>query len=111
MRIAAALGSSTNKVIIDRNGSALMEAVVKNMAAAELVDAESVVSGGVKDVYGEDTATEDQLVTPWAVSVARYICFIFFWGLFLALVVSKSLLFWTFGDFLCSKVSPSFVIL
>ncbi|WOG84064.1 hypothetical protein DCAR_0103244 [Daucus carota subsp. sativus] len=28
------------------------------------------VSGGVQDMYGEDKATEDQLVTPWAVSVA-----------------------------------------
>ncbi|XP_065850116.1 NADP-dependent malic enzyme [Euphorbia lathyris] len=26
--------------------------------------------GGVDDVYGEDTATEDQLITPWTVSVA-----------------------------------------
>ncbi|KAL0337361.1 UNVERIFIED_CONTAM: NADP-dependent malic enzyme [Sesamum calycinum] len=26
--------------------------------------------GGVEDVYGEDRATEDQLVTPWTVSVA-----------------------------------------
>lgn len=28
------------------------------------------VGGGVEDVYGEDRATEDQLVTPWTVSVA-----------------------------------------
>lgn len=28
--------------------------------------------GGVEDVYGEDSATEDQLVTPWTVSVARW---------------------------------------
>ncbi|THG00740.1 NADP-dependent malic enzyme-like [Camellia sinensis] len=28
------------------------------------------VGGGVEDVYGEDSATEDQLVTPWTVSVA-----------------------------------------
>ncbi|RVW79217.1 NADP-dependent malic enzyme [Vitis vinifera] len=27
--------------------------------------------GGVEDIYGEDSATEDQLVTPWTVSVAR----------------------------------------
>lgn len=27
--------------------------------------------GGVEDLYGEDTATVDQLVTPWTVSVAR----------------------------------------
>lgn len=32
----------------------------------------SCVAGGVEDVYGEDRATEDQLVTPWTFSVARY---------------------------------------
>ncbi|KAL4355692.1 hypothetical protein AHAS_Ahas09G0012100 [Arachis hypogaea] len=31
---------------------------------------ESFAGGGVKDVYGEDRATEDQFVTPWSVSVA-----------------------------------------
>ncbi|XP_047325736.1 NADP-dependent malic enzyme-like [Impatiens glandulifera] len=30
----------------------------------------SGVAGGVEDVYGEDSATIDQLVTPWTVSVA-----------------------------------------
>ncbi|KAI0496485.1 hypothetical protein KFK09_022802 [Dendrobium nobile] len=34
------------------------------------VDPKSAVAGGVKDVYGEDLATEEQLVTPWTVSVA-----------------------------------------
>ncbi|CAJ1973919.1 unnamed protein product [Sphenostylis stenocarpa] len=28
--------------------------------------------GGVRDLYGEDSATEDQLITPWTFSVARY---------------------------------------
>jgi malate dehydrogenase (oxaloacetate-decarboxylating)(NADP+) len=31
-----------------------------------------VVTGGVEDAYGEDRATEDQPVTPWAVCIARY---------------------------------------
>jgi hypothetical protein len=31
------------------------------------------VGGGVKDHYGEDSATEDQLITPWNFSVARYL--------------------------------------
>ncbi|KAI4376287.1 hypothetical protein MLD38_014068 [Melastoma candidum] len=31
---------------------------------------ENSVAGGIRDVYGEDAATEDQLVTPWTVSVA-----------------------------------------
>ncbi|KAL0910170.1 hypothetical protein M5K25_021117 [Dendrobium thyrsiflorum] len=34
------------------------------------LDPKSAVAGGVKDVYGEDLATEEQLVTPWTVSVA-----------------------------------------
>ncbi|CAN6680962.1 unnamed protein product [Malus baccata var. baccata] len=34
------------------------------------IDPKSTVGGGVEDVYGEDTATEDQLVTPWTYSVA-----------------------------------------
>lgn len=32
----------------------------------------STVGGGVKDTYGEDQATQDQPITPWTVSVARY---------------------------------------
>lgn len=72
MRIAAALGSSNNKGIGERNGSILLESAVKDTAAVEMVDPKSTVGGGVKDVYGEDTATEEQLVTPWAASVARY---------------------------------------
>lgn len=27
--------------------------------------------GGIEDVYGEDCATEDQVLTPWTASVAR----------------------------------------
>lgn len=34
------------------------------------MDPKSTVGGGVEDVYGEDRATEDQLVTPWTISVA-----------------------------------------
>ncbi|XP_078168867.1 NADP-malic enzyme 1 [Carex rostrata] len=33
------------------------------------VDTSSTVEGGVEDAYGEDRATEDQLVTPWTVSI------------------------------------------
>ncbi|MCL7040921.1 hypothetical protein MKW94_016057, partial [Papaver nudicaule] len=36
----------------------------------EMVDPKSSVGGGVQDVYGEDRATEDQLVTPWTLSIA-----------------------------------------
>ncbi|KAG0488992.1 hypothetical protein HPP92_007803 [Vanilla planifolia] len=34
------------------------------------LDPKAAVGGGVEDVYGEDRATEEQLVTPWTVSVA-----------------------------------------
>ncbi|GAU24755.1 hypothetical protein TSUD_355840 [Trifolium subterraneum] len=34
------------------------------------IDDSSTIGGGVRDVYGEDRATEDQFVTPWSVSVA-----------------------------------------
>ncbi|XP_047330289.1 NADP-dependent malic enzyme [Impatiens glandulifera] len=34
------------------------------------LDSSATVGGGVEDVYGEDRATEDQLVTPWTTSVA-----------------------------------------
>lgn len=41
------------------------------MAAIVDLDNNPTVAGGVRDVYGEDKATEDQCVTPWSVSVAR----------------------------------------
>ena len=49
----------------ERNGSIVMET-----AAKEVVELKSTVHGGDRDVYGEDTASEDQPVTPWCVSVA-----------------------------------------
>lgn len=51
-----------------------MESIMKEMRGGESVldlDPKSAVGGGVEDVYGEDSATEDQLVTPWTYSVAR----------------------------------------
>ncbi|XP_026448915.1 NADP-dependent malic enzyme-like isoform X1 [Papaver somniferum] len=42
-------------------------------AANEIKEIDSkstIASGGVQDFYGEDQATEDQLVTPWTTSVA-----------------------------------------
>lgn len=58
----------------DRNVSVLMENTLKEMKENAPVideDSESTVTGGVGDVYGEDTATEDQTITPWNFSVAR----------------------------------------
>ncbi|KAK9677057.1 hypothetical protein RND81_11G119000 [Saponaria officinalis] len=36
----------------------------------EVCEKSTVAVGGAEDVYGEDSATEDQVVTPWALSVA-----------------------------------------
>ncbi|XP_038694660.1 NADP-dependent malic enzyme-like isoform X2 [Tripterygium wilfordii] len=57
----------------ERNGSVVMESTLQETREGSTVldmDPKSTVSGGVQDVYGEDTATEDQLVTPWSISVA-----------------------------------------
>lgn len=51
-----------------------MESILKPLRDGESVldlSPRSTVSGGVVDTYGEDRATEDQLVTPWTFSVAR----------------------------------------
>ncbi|KAJ8768716.1 hypothetical protein K2173_023620 [Erythroxylum novogranatense] len=50
-----------------------MESTMKDMrdgASVLDMDPKCTVGGGVEDVYGEDSATEDQLVTPWTISVA-----------------------------------------
>ncbi|GMI94842.1 Arabidopsis thaliana NADP-malic enzyme 4, NADP-malic enzyme 4 [Hibiscus trionum] len=50
-----------------------MESTMKEMRGGESVldlSPRATVGGGVEDVYGEDCATEDQLVTPWTYSVA-----------------------------------------
>ncbi|XP_022754981.1 NADP-dependent malic enzyme-like isoform X3 [Durio zibethinus] len=58
-----------------------MESTMKEIRGGESVlgmDPKSTVGGGVEDVYGEDRATEDQLVTPWTYSVARSTFFLLF---------------------------------
>ncbi|GLT25486.1 hypothetical protein SLA2020_006110 [Shorea laevis] len=40
------------------------------MSGGDIVDNKAVVEGGVKDMYGEDSATLDQLATPWTISVS-----------------------------------------
>ncbi|KAL6585076.1 hypothetical protein OROMI_004365 [Orobanche minor] len=74
--VAAAVSSN------DRPGDGnvvLMENTLKKMrenapsAPSSLAiekDSKSTVGGGVEDVYGEDSATEDQYITPWTVTVA-----------------------------------------
>ncbi|KAM3699669.1 hypothetical protein ACJW30_05G043800 [Castanea mollissima] len=46
------------------------ESPSSSSALIDDVDSKPTVAGGVQDVYGEDSATEDQFVTPWSVSVA-----------------------------------------
>ncbi|CAL1414311.1 unnamed protein product [Linum trigynum] len=47
-----------------------MNELGSNAASVLDIDPKTSVGGGVEDVYGEDFATEDQLITPWTVSVA-----------------------------------------
>ncbi|XAR53381.1 Malate dehydrogenase (oxaloacetate-decarboxylating) (NADP(+)) [Bertholletia excelsa] len=50
-----------------------MESTLKEMNQGPSkidMDPKCTATGGVEDVYGEDRATEDQLVTPWTISVA-----------------------------------------
>jgi hypothetical protein len=56
-----------------------MESTLKGIRGCDApcvldMDDAATVAGGVGDTYGEDCATEDQLVTPWTVSVARSAC-------------------------------------
>ncbi|CAI9114210.1 OLC1v1014874C1 [Oldenlandia corymbosa var. corymbosa] len=69
--VAAAVGSNGRPG--DRNVSVLVDNTVKEIREVSPVvekESKTTVSGGVGDVYGEDTATEDQSITPWTVSVA-----------------------------------------
>ncbi|XP_021907741.1 NADP-dependent malic enzyme-like [Carica papaya] len=52
----------------ERKVSALMETTMVNGGDFLVVD--NMAGGGVEDVYGEDFATLDQLLTPWTASVA-----------------------------------------
>ncbi|XP_074302034.1 NADP-dependent malic enzyme-like [Silene latifolia] len=65
--VRVAVGPSKSRSS-DGNGVVLTEEAKEGVI--EVIDKSTVVSGGVEDVYGEDSATEDQIVTPWALSVA-----------------------------------------
>ncbi|XP_012077390.1 NADP-dependent malic enzyme isoform X1 [Jatropha curcas] len=62
------------RVILCRRGEikfwALMESTKTNGVDSTMEKKNVALGGGVEDVYGEDSATEDQLITPWTVSVA-----------------------------------------
>ncbi|GAB4842295.1 hypothetical protein Ancab_012265 [Ancistrocladus abbreviatus] len=65
--VRVALGSNGRSG--DRNASVLTESNPQEAREIDL-NGKSTVGGVVEDVYGEDTATQDQQVTPWALSVA-----------------------------------------
>ncbi|KAK8955676.1 hypothetical protein KSP40_PGU009719 [Platanthera guangdongensis] len=70
--IAAAGAKKASVVCIaagERRKARSTELVLES-AGAEMMDPKSAVGGGVQDVYGEDFATVDQLVTPWSLAVA-----------------------------------------
>lgn len=69
--VVLALGS--NGRAGELNVSAVMESTLKELRDGNTVlevDSKSAVSGGVRDVQDEDAATEDQIVTPWTITVA-----------------------------------------
>lgn len=73
-RVSLPLVVSSNGRPADRNVSVLMENTLKEVRENATViekDSKSTVTGGVGDVYGEDSASEDQTITPWTFSVAR----------------------------------------
>ena len=47
------------------------DGAVSSSSVIDVDPKSNIAPGGAADVYGEDTATEDQVVTPWFVSVAR----------------------------------------
>nr|AAT02533.1 NADP-dependent malic enzyme 1 [Hydrilla verticillata] len=64
-RVATASLEARNSVVLKEP-----EAMEGALNGSAVVDSPSAVSGGVRDTYGEDRATEDQLLTPWTASVA-----------------------------------------
>ncbi|KAH1052152.1 hypothetical protein AAZX31_08G198800 [Glycine max] len=52
------------------HGGVVMENETNGSSTVDDFDVNPIPSGGVRDVYGEDKATEDQFVTPWSISVA-----------------------------------------
>lgn len=70
----------------------VMESTMKDLRdGATVLDPKSYACGGVEDVYGEDRATEDQLVTPWTISVARSISPSFPWFFWTQLLFEVSI--------------------
>lgn len=72
--VVAAAASSNRDASVVLMESGLKETIENAPSKASQViekDSKSTVGGGVEDVYGEDSATEDQYVTPWTFNIAR----------------------------------------
>ncbi|XP_009367432.2 NADP-dependent malic enzyme [Pyrus x bretschneideri] len=69
-RILVGFGFRDRKKVGALMGSVVEE--IRNGGGHSVVDVESKAGfgGGIEDVYGEDCATEDQVLTPWTSSVA-----------------------------------------
>ena len=84
-----------------------MESTLKDIrdgASVLDLDPKATVGGGVEDLYGEDCATEEQLVTPWTISVARSYLLFSVWDLLLCLISAFFLTVFTcFMIIFCSK--------
>lgn len=113
--VVLALGS--NGRAGELNVSAVMESTLKELRDGNTVlevDSKSAVSGGVRDVQGEDAATEDQIVTPWTITVARSdwstmaiesrLSFLLFFTFCPSLWVLIILMFLFLSDSLCHSV-------
>ncbi|XWS16295.1 hypothetical protein CRYUN_Cryun34aG0072700 [Craigia yunnanensis] len=59
-----------NSSVLIENNNTLKEIREDGTSSVADVDSNSTVAGGDSDVYYDDAATEDQIVTPWAISVA-----------------------------------------
>ncbi|KZV58828.1 NADP-dependent malic enzyme, chloroplastic-like [Dorcoceras hygrometricum] len=79
--VAASVNSNGSPA--DRNVNVLLQSTLKEIRekappspslasqlSANEEETNLTVGGGVEDVYGEDSATEDQYITPWTVTVA-----------------------------------------
>ena len=58
-------------VSLDNADKEVNAPVAVEVAESDSKQQTAIVGGGVEDVYGEDSATEDHFITPWSVSVAR----------------------------------------
>lgn len=60
-----------NVVLVENTLNGVRENAQTIPSSAIKKDSKSAVRDGVEELYGEDVDSEDQYVTPWAVSVAR----------------------------------------